>query len=83
MIFRWRPSARADLRRIPKDEALSILHALARYGASRSGDVARLMEKEFGRLLRLRLGDYRVFFRPESDGSILIVRVLHRSEAYR
>jgi mRNA-degrading endonuclease RelE of RelBE toxin-antitoxin system len=41
------------------------------------------MEKEFGGLLRLRLGDYRVFFRPESDGSILIVRVLHRSEAYR
>jgi mRNA-degrading endonuclease RelE of RelBE toxin-antitoxin system len=33
--------------------------------------------------LRLRCGDYRVFFDQEAEGGMFITAILHRSEAYR
>ena len=82
MTFNWRAAARKDLRRIGRTDAVNILHSLTRYGANRQGDVVRLVEKEFQGVLRLRCGDWRVFFKHEPDGSVTVLRVLHRSEAY-
>lgn len=77
----WTNQAKSDLRAIHQTIALRILHTLARYAATGTGDVARLQgiaPPEF----RLRAGDYRVRYRDLGD-SIEILSVKHRSEAYR
>jgi len=77
----WTPQARADVRRIDRQTALGILEALADYVLTGYGDVERLRDvkpPEF----RLRAGDYRIRFYDHGD-SLQILRVLHRSEAYR
>ncbi len=77
----WSPEARADLRAIDRETALEILHYIDRYLADRSGDVKKLKPPLTG--LRLRCGDYRVFFDPEDEATIEITGVRHRREAYR
>ena len=77
----WTEQARSDVRALDKATALRILHALHRFAESGSGDVKTLqgnMEE-----LRLRIGDYRLFFVHTEDDAIELRRVLHRSEAYR
>lgn len=76
----WSPEARADLRAIDRDHALQILICLSRYLADRIGEVKRLKPPLSG--LRLRCGDYRVFFDPK-DENIEITAVRHRKDAYR
>lgn len=59
---------------------MHILSALHRFAESGTGDVKALQGREE---LRLRIGDYRLFFVcPDSD-TIEIRRVRHRGEAYR
>jgi len=59
---------------------MHILSALHRFAESGTGDVKALQGREE---LRLRVGDYRIFFVcPDSD-TIEIRRVRHRGEAYR
>ena len=54
---------------------------MARYLATREGDVKRLQDVEPPEL-RLRVGNYRVRFYDHGD-SILVLAVKHRREAYR
>jgi len=77
----WTPQARADVRRIDRQVALSLLEGLADYLLTGYGDVERVQGVE-PLELRLRLGDYRVRFYDHGD-RIQILRVLHRREAYR
>ena len=81
MIFIWPESARVELRAIPRETAVRILHALTRFSESGEGDV-RSLAGGFEGYSRLRLGDYRVIFRQSHD-RISILRVRRRSEAYR
>jgi mRNA-degrading endonuclease RelE of RelBE toxin-antitoxin system len=77
----WTPQSRADVRRIDRQMALSLLEDLADYALNGQGDVERLHgidPPEF----RLRVGDYRIRF-YDHGGWIQILRVLHRREAYR
>ena len=77
----WTPQARADVRRIDRPIALGLLEGLADYVLTGHGDVEHLtgvVPVE----LRLRLGDYRIRFYDLGE-SLQILRVLHRSEAYR
>lgn len=77
----WTDQAKASLRAIDQPTALRILRALARLLATGEGDVKRLQDidpPEF----RLRIGDYRVRFH-DSGGSIEILSVKNRREAYR
>lgn len=78
--FIWTDHAKADLRGIDREQALEILHVLTRYGGSGDGDVKRLKGSSG---FRLRAGDYRVRFEVEADGSLRILQVKHRREAYR
>jgi mRNA-degrading endonuclease RelE of RelBE toxin-antitoxin system len=57
----WTPQARADVRRIDRQVALSLLEGLADYLLAGYGDVERVQGVE-PLELRLRLGDYRVRF---------------------
>jgi len=77
----WTDQAKADLRVIDQSTALRILHAIARYLASGEGDVKRLQDIEPPEM-RLRVGHYRVRFH-DYGGSIRVLAVKHRSEAYR
>ncbi|MBE3110448.1 MAG: type II toxin-antitoxin system RelE/ParE family toxin [Acidobacteria bacterium] len=62
-------------------QAVRVLEAVQRFVDTGHGDVRRLMGYE--REYRLRVGDWRVRFAQQVDGSLLILRVLHRSVAYR
>ncbi len=60
---------------------MHLFAGLHRFTLTGEGDVKTLQGKHAGKL-RLRLGDFRVFFRP--DGQILrILAVKNRREAYR
>jgi mRNA interferase RelE/StbE len=75
------PVARADIRRIDREEAMRILTALHRLAKTGEGDVKKL-QGDSGEL-RLRVGDYRVRFTDEPRNTLHIHTVRHRSEAYR
>ncbi|MXZ71474.1 MAG: type II toxin-antitoxin system RelE/ParE family toxin [Acidobacteria bacterium] len=66
---------------IVRRAALSGLPALARqYATVGTGDVKRIRTHSG---LRLRVGDWRVFFTRRDEGVIEIDTILHRREAYR
>ena len=74
--------ARHDLRRTDASARTRIVAAIDRYAATGVGDVKRLQTRTDLRL-RLRVGDWRVFFRRPNRSTIEIDTVLHRREAYR
>jgi mRNA-degrading endonuclease RelE of RelBE toxin-antitoxin system len=75
----WTEPAKADIRRIDRDIAMRILIALDRFVRTGEGDVKALQAREE---LRLRIGDYRLFF-VNIDDALEVRRVIHRKEAYR
>lgn len=77
----WSPEARIELRSIDREIAMQILYCIHRYLASRIGDVKKLKPPLTG--LRLRCGDYRVFFDHKEQNSIEVTSVRHRRDAYR
>ena len=77
----WTDQAKSDVRALDKATALRILHALHRFAESGAGDVKTLRGDT--EEIRLRIGDYRLFFVHTGDDTIEIRRVRHRSEAYR
>lgn len=76
----WADPAKVDVRRLDKPTAMRILAALHRFADSGEGDVKALQGMEE---LRLRIGDYRLFFACKAVDTIEVRRVLHRREAYR
>jgi mRNA interferase RelE/StbE len=77
----WTEPAAADVRRLDRPTATRILSALHRFAESGSGNVTALKgEREE---LRLRIGDYRLFFVYTAADTIEVRRVLHRKNAYR
>jgi len=76
----WTEPAKADVRRLDKPTAMRILAALHRFVESGEGDVKALQGRKE---LRLRIGDYRLYFVCPAADTIEIRRVLHRREAYR
>ena len=81
LSIQWTDEARADIRSLDRTTAMNIFDGVYRFAVSGAGDVRALKGRHAGKL-RLRLGDYRVFF--TSDGKVLrILAVRNRSEAYR
>jgi mRNA interferase RelE/StbE len=77
----WTEPAKADVRGLDKPIAMRILSSLHRFAESGAGDVKALRgEREE---LRLRIGDYRLFFVYTAADAIEVRRILHRKEAYR
>jgi mRNA interferase RelE/StbE len=76
----WTDPARADIRALDKPTAMRILSSLHRFAESGVGDVKSLEDREE---IRLRSGDYRLFFVNPQEDTIEVRRVRHRSEAYR
>ena len=81
LSIEWTDEARGDIRALDRTAAMRVFDGLYRYTATGVGDVKALQGKHAGKL-RLRLGDYRVFF--TSGGKLLrILAVKKRGEAYR
>jgi mRNA-degrading endonuclease RelE of RelBE toxin-antitoxin system len=77
----WSERARRDVRQIDRATAMRIFIAIQRFAEGGEGDVKELRGESGD--LRLRVGDYRVRFTNEADGTIRIQAVRHRREAYR
>jgi mRNA interferase RelE/StbE len=81
MRFVWPDSARSELRAIDRETATRILQGLTEYFESGKGDLNAL-GGEWQGYFRLRIGDYRIIMAIAPE-EITIMRVSHRSEAYR
>ena len=79
--IRFHPNVREEVRAIEQRAALNILSAIHRYAATGAGRVKPL-SGEFEGLLRLRVGNHRVFF-DETEDTINVHRVRDRREAYK
>ena len=79
-MTRYANRAAKDMRNLPLEDRERVLNAVDRFAASGVGDVRALAGQWRGRF-RLRVGRWRVIFRREDD--IVVLRVLHRREAYR
>ena len=77
----WTSQSKAQLRAVDTESALRILHAIDDYLDDGGGDVKKLSPPRHE--LRLRVGDYRVFFLFRDPLAIEIVGVKHRRDAYR
>ena len=76
----WTDPAKSDVRSLSKPVAMHVFSALLRFAESGVGDVKSLQGRKE---LRLRIGDYRLFFVCPDADTIEIRRVRHRGEAYR
>jgi mRNA interferase RelE/StbE len=77
----WTEQAKSDIRSLDKSAAMPILYALHRFAESGTGDIKALQGDV--EEMRLRAGDYRLFFVCTGDDVIEVRRVRHRREAYR
>ena len=75
------PNVPADLRTIEQRAALSVPRAIHRYAETGTGPI-KALSGEFDGFLRLRVGDYRVFFKETAE-SITIHRIRDRKDACR
>ncbi len=74
--------AKRDLRRLDAPVAERILAALDRLARESAGDVRPLTGRPGE--LRLRVGDWRVrFTRDREARTLTVLRIVHRSQAYR
>jgi mRNA interferase RelE/StbE len=81
---RWDPDARATLRDLARrdpNQARRIRQRMAAFAASTQGDVKKLRGP--GDRWRLRVGDWRVIFTFGPPGTITVLTVAPRREAYR
>jgi mRNA-degrading endonuclease RelE of RelBE toxin-antitoxin system len=79
--IRFRPNVQGEVRAIEQKAALHILETIDHYARTGQGRVKPL-SGEFEGLLRLRVGNHRVFFDETAD-TITVHRVRDRKEAYR
>ena len=79
--IRFGPNVQAEIRDIEQKAAFKILQAIHRYAEIGAGRVKPL-SGEFEGLMRLRVGNHRVFF-DETEDTITIHRVRDRRDAYR
>ena len=77
----WTGQAKADVRKLDGPTAMRVLHALHRFAESGTGDLKSLQGD--AEELRLRIGDYQLFFVHTTDEAIEVRHVRHRREAYR
>lgn len=77
----WKARALRELGALDRIVARRVIVSLERYAATGYGDVIRLQDA--GSTSRLRVGDWRIIFEDLPDDQIRVLRILHRSQAYR
>lgn len=85
-IWKYTEHAVNDLKLLDRLVAQRILKKVAYFCTQENPLVhAKSLKGPFAGVLRFRIGDYRVLFRQESSGELvllLILRVKHRSDVY-
>jgi mRNA-degrading endonuclease RelE of RelBE toxin-antitoxin system len=84
LAIRWHPDARADLRELARRDpqlARRIQQRLTAYANTSQGDVRKLQGG--GNRWRLRVGDWRVIFVFAPPGTITVLAIAPRRDAYR
>jgi len=78
----WTRPALRDMKKLDQQRARRIREALTRLAETGHGDVVRLTDADPPEW-RLRVGDYRVFFRYQAvTNEISVLRVRPRDQAY-
>ena len=77
----WSDEARVNIRALDGTTAMFVFDGLLRYAQTGHGDV-KALQGEFAGRLRLRIGDYRVLFSPNTNG-LYIQSVRNRKDVYR
>jgi mRNA-degrading endonuclease RelE of RelBE toxin-antitoxin system len=77
----WSESSLEDMAALDKGIARRIQQAVERFAATETGNVKRLQGIDPPEY-RLRIGDWRIRFALDG-GTVLVLRVLSRKEAYR
>ncbi len=80
MTVHYTNKACKDLESMTHNNRRRVVEGLDRFAQSGLGDVRALTGRWRGRF-RLRVGSFRAIFR--TDEGIIVIRVLHRREAYR
>jgi mRNA interferase RelE/StbE len=80
-MFELSARAEADMRALDPPVAARIFDAIERLAETGQGDVKKL--KGSDREYRLRVGNWRVRFERLDSQTYVILRVLHRRDAYR
>jgi mRNA-degrading endonuclease RelE of RelBE toxin-antitoxin system len=78
----WAVSARHDIERLPERVAVAVLTYVNERLARNPQRMSKELSNEFLGRRSARNGDYRILFRITTD-TIVILRVAHRSRAYR
>lgn len=81
-VVRWSENAEKDLRRLDRTNRQRVLSVVLRFAEVGEGEVKRL-QGPLGAEFRLRSGNLRIRFLIDSDGTIVVLRVLPRDKAYR
>jgi len=81
-VVRWSNTAEKDLRRLDPMNQRRVVSVIVRFAETYEGEVKRL-HGPLGSEFRLRAGNLRIRFRLDPDGTILVLRVLPRDQAYR
>lgn len=77
----YKSSVSKDIKKVDKSEAKSILNKIERK-LQRDPNAGQPLKGKFAGLFRLRIGDYRVIYSRTRKG-VLVLRIVHRKEAYR
>lgn len=76
--------AQRDLRRLPNKIATAVIEFVTGASADSPARLSKPLHNEFAGYRSARRGDYRVLVRiDEAAGAVLVVRIDHRSHAYR
>ena len=77
----YKPAAQRELAHMDRSEAARMVRALEEFAADGRGDVKALNGALKGRY-RLRIGKWRVFFRLDQPGNVVVIDVDNRGQAY-
>jgi len=77
----YKPAAQRELGRMDRTEAERVLRAVDVLATTGHGDVKALKGALKGRY-RLRVGRWRVFFSLDQPGSIVVIDIDNRGQAY-
>ena len=78
----WAKRAVKEVVRLDKPTRSRIVAAVETLATTHQGDVRRLQGRE-GEEFRLRVEDWGVIFSYQGDGSLLVLRVRPRGDAYK
>lgn len=80
-LLAYKPAVQRALARMDRSEAERVMRSLEAFAATGNGDIKALKGALKGRY-RLRVGKWRVFFGLDQPGTIVVIDIDNRGQAY-